>query len=61
MNKPASLAELDKLQSIHPFTNLRRHEQKGPVLITRGASALELMQTMTRSGISAGSRPSRTR
>ncbi|MBS1133056.1 MAG: hypothetical protein H6R02_197, partial [Burkholderiaceae bacterium] len=31
MNKPASLAELDKLQSIHPFTNLRKHEEKGPV------------------------------
>ena len=36
MNKPASLAELDKLQSIHPFTNLRKHEQKGPVVMTRG-------------------------
>jgi 4-aminobutyrate--pyruvate transaminase len=36
MNKPASLAELDKLQSIHPFTNLRKHEEKGPVVMTRG-------------------------
>ena len=36
MNKPATLAELDKLQSIHPFTNLRKHEEKGPVVITRG-------------------------
>jgi 4-aminobutyrate---pyruvate transaminase len=29
-------AELDKLQSIHPFTNLRKHEEKGPVVMTRG-------------------------
>ena len=36
MNKPASLAELDKLQSIHPHTNLRKHEDKGPVIMTRG-------------------------
>ncbi len=36
MNKSASLAELDKLQSIHPFTNLRKHEEKGPVVMTRG-------------------------
>jgi len=36
MNKPASLAELDKLQSLHPFTNLRKHEEKGPVVMTRG-------------------------
>jgi 4-aminobutyrate--pyruvate transaminase len=36
MNKPATLAELDKLQSIHPFTNLRKHEEKGPVVMTRG-------------------------
>ena len=36
MNKPASLAELDRLQSIHPFTNLRKHEEKGPVVMTRG-------------------------
>ena len=34
---------------------------RAPVRITRGASALELMQTITRSGISAGSRPSRAR
>jgi hypothetical protein len=33
----------------------------GPVRSTRGASALELMHTMTRSGISAGSSPSRCR
>jgi 4-aminobutyrate--pyruvate transaminase len=36
MNKPVSLAELDKLVSLHPFTNLRKHEDKGPVVITRG-------------------------
>ena len=30
---------------------------RAPVRITRGATAFELMQTMTRSGISAGSRP----
>jgi len=36
MNKPANLAELDKLVSLHPFTNLRKHEGKGPVVMTRG-------------------------
>ncbi|MGE5337614.1 MAG: aminotransferase [Gemmatimonadota bacterium] len=36
MNHPASLAELDKLQSLHPYTNLRQHEQRGPVIMARG-------------------------
>jgi 4-aminobutyrate--pyruvate transaminase len=36
MNIAATLAELDRLQSIHPHTNLRRHEAKGPVIMTRG-------------------------
>jgi 4-aminobutyrate--pyruvate transaminase len=36
MNIAATLAELDRLQSIHPHTNLRRHEVKGPVIISRG-------------------------
>ncbi|MGB2815606.1 MAG: aminotransferase [Burkholderiaceae bacterium] len=36
MNKPESLSELDKRVSLHPFTNLRKHEDKGPVVITRG-------------------------
>jgi 4-aminobutyrate--pyruvate transaminase len=36
MNKPESLGELDKRVSLHPFTNLRKHEDKGPVVITRG-------------------------
>jgi 4-aminobutyrate---pyruvate transaminase len=36
VNKPASLAELDRLTSIHPFTNLRKHEERGPVIMTRG-------------------------
>lgn len=36
MNTPAALAELDKLQSLHPYTNLRRHEERGPVIMARG-------------------------
>jgi 4-aminobutyrate--pyruvate transaminase len=36
MNTAATLAELDRLQSIHPHTNLRKHEAKGPVIMTRG-------------------------
>lgn len=36
MNKSTSLAELDKLVSLHPFTNLRKHEDKGPVVMARG-------------------------
>jgi 4-aminobutyrate--pyruvate transaminase len=36
MNESPSLAERDRLQSIHPFTNLRKHEEKGPVVMTRG-------------------------
>jgi len=36
MNLSASLAELDRLQSIHPYTNLRRHEERGPVIMARG-------------------------
>ena len=28
MNKSASLAGLDRLQFIHPCTNLRKHEDK---------------------------------
>ncbi len=36
MNHPASLAELDKLQSLHPYTNLRQHEERGPIIMARG-------------------------
>jgi 4-aminobutyrate--pyruvate transaminase len=36
MNTATTLAELDRQQSIHPHTNLRRHEAKGPVIMTRG-------------------------
>jgi 4-aminobutyrate--pyruvate transaminase len=36
MNSAATLAELDRLQSIHPHTNLRRHEAMGPVIVSRG-------------------------
>lgn len=36
MQRPASLADLDKRVSLHPFTNLRRHEDKGPSVFTRG-------------------------
>jgi 4-aminobutyrate--pyruvate transaminase len=36
MSRTASFAELDKLQSLHPFTNLRKHEERGPVIMTRG-------------------------
>jgi 4-aminobutyrate--pyruvate transaminase len=36
MNSATSLAELDRLQSIHPHTNLRKHEDKGPVIMARG-------------------------
>jgi len=36
MNIAATLAELDRLQSIHPHTNLRKHEAKGPVIMSRG-------------------------
>jgi len=36
MNTAATLAELDRLQSIHPHTNLRRHEASGPVIMCRG-------------------------
>ena len=38
-----------------------RPAMRAPVRITRGASAFELMHTITRSGISAGSSPSRSR
>ncbi len=36
MNRSASLAELDRLESIHPYTNLRRHEERGPIIMARG-------------------------
>ena len=36
MNRHASLSELDRLESIHPYTNLRRHEERGPIIMTRG-------------------------
>lgn len=35
MNPAAALAELDKRQSLHPYTNLRRHEERGPVIMAR--------------------------
>ena len=36
MNAPLSLHELDKLQSIHGYTNLKKHETVGPTIMTRG-------------------------
>ncbi len=31
-----NLAELDKQQSLHPYTNLRKHEERGPIIMARG-------------------------
>ncbi len=36
MNSPDRLAELDRLQSLHPYTNLRKHEERGPIIMARG-------------------------
>ncbi len=33
---PNSLQARDKVYLVHPFTNLRAHEQQGPLVITRG-------------------------
>jgi 4-aminobutyrate--pyruvate transaminase len=35
MNRSASLAELDRLASTRPCTNLRRHEERSPVIMVR--------------------------
>jgi 4-aminobutyrate--pyruvate transaminase len=31
-----NLAELDRRQSLHAYTNLRRHEERGPMIMARG-------------------------
>jgi len=36
MNSAATLAELDRQQSLHPHTNLRKHEERGPIIMSRG-------------------------
>ena len=39
-NDPAdnlSLAEMDKLSMVHPYTHLVRHAERGPLIMAEGA------------------------